>query len=135
MSQSPRLTFTSLAFPVEPGEDEATNPGIFGKALAHWLADELHQRGVPAGEVFAEDFGWCLSVGSKSDRLYIACASASARRGRWHVFVMQDDGWLAGLFGRRAMSDAVKELFSDVKELLQAASQVQDLHEETDAAC
>lgn len=31
MKQSPILTFRSSAFPPEEGEDEATNPGIFGR--------------------------------------------------------------------------------------------------------
>jgi hypothetical protein len=30
MRMSPLLEFESTQFPVEPGEDEATNPGIYG---------------------------------------------------------------------------------------------------------
>ena len=41
MKQSPLLEFESSAFAVMPGEDEETNPGIYGKALAQWLADRL----------------------------------------------------------------------------------------------
>ena len=130
MSQSPELVFTSLAFPIEPGEDEATNPGIYGKALSHWLGEKLRQRNLPAVEVIAEDFGWCLRVGAKSDRLYIACASDQEHRGQWRLYVFQDKGVLAGLFGRSRMSEAVTDLFAEVKETLQAAPEVQDLRED-----
>ena len=129
MNQSPMLCFTSLAFVVEPGEDDATNPGIFGKTLAHWLAAQLREHGIPAGDVIPEDFGWCLGVGAKSERLYVACSSADGERARWRVFAFRDRGPLAGLFGRGAMTEPVTSLFATVKEILEASPQVQDLHE------
>jgi len=50
MKQSALLEFESSAFAVIPGEDEHTNPGVYGKALAQWLAEQLRTRGVSAGE-------------------------------------------------------------------------------------
>ena len=35
------LEFTSSAFPAYPGEDKQINPGIFGKRLAEFLAENL----------------------------------------------------------------------------------------------
>jgi hypothetical protein len=55
MKKSPILAFESSAFLPVPGEDEATNPGIFGKALAQWLGTQLHLSGVAAGEIVPED--------------------------------------------------------------------------------
>jgi hypothetical protein len=69
VKQSPLLTFESPAFAVAPGEDEETNPGIFGKALAQWLAGQLRDAGFATGEVIAEDFGWCVPVESKPHAL------------------------------------------------------------------
>jgi hypothetical protein len=69
MRKSPILVFESSAFVSVPGEDEATNPGIFGKALAQWLGTQLHLSGVAANEVIPEDFGWVIpvkSIGSPS---------------------------------------------------------------------
>ena len=129
MSQSPILAFTSLAFEIEPGEDEATNPGIFGKALAHWLGDALRSRDVPAGDVFPEDFGWCLRIGTKSDKLFVACTSDPAHRGRWQVFVLQDRGLLAGIFGGGGTPESVNALFATVREILEGAPEVQNLHD------
>ena len=45
MEKSPAVSFTSSQFPVEPNEDEDTNPGIYGRALACWLAEQLAARG------------------------------------------------------------------------------------------
>ncbi|MGZ5272384.1 MAG: hypothetical protein ACXWC6_17365, partial [Ramlibacter sp.] len=75
MKQSPLLEFKSDAFTVAPGEDEATNPGVFGKSLAEWLSGELRAGGLAAGEVIAEDFGWCVPIESKPHALYVACAN------------------------------------------------------------
>jgi hypothetical protein len=48
MTQSPLLEFESVSFAVDPGEDEQTNPGVFGKALATWLSAPLQAGGVVA---------------------------------------------------------------------------------------
>jgi len=123
------LAFTSLAFVVEPGEDEATNPGIFGKALAHWLAAKMQEHRIPAGEPIPEDFGWCLPIGAKSERLYVACASKVGERSQWRVFVFQDKGLLAGVFGGGAASESVTSLSAALKEILESAPEAQDLFE------
>ena len=69
MKRSPLLEFESSVFAVVPGEDTETNPGIYGKALAQWLADQLREAGVRAGAVIAEDFGWCIPVESRPHSL------------------------------------------------------------------
>src|SRR6476661_2322902 len=70
MKQSPLLEFESSAFAVVAGEDDATNAGLFGKALAEWLAGELRVAGIAAGGVIAEDFGWCVPVSVPPHRLH-----------------------------------------------------------------
>src|SRR6266849_1022453 len=100
MRQSALLDFESSAFAVERGEDEHTNPGVFGKALASWLAEQLRLHGLHAEEVIAEDFGWCVPVESKPHSLYVACASAEGTPNHWRVFVFAEGGVVARLFGK-----------------------------------
>ena len=73
MKQSSLLKFQSSAFAVIPGEDEETNPGIYGKALAVWLGERLRAVDVCAGTVIGEDCGWCVPVKSPPYSLYVAC--------------------------------------------------------------
>ena len=68
MRQSPLLEFESSAFEVAPGEDEETNPGIFGKALAAWLAEQLSSAGYTTREIIAEDFGWAIETPTGLER-------------------------------------------------------------------
>jgi hypothetical protein len=95
--QSPLLEFDSSAFAIIPGEDEETNPEIYGKALALWLAEQLRATGVPAGDVFAEDFGWCVPIDAKPHALHVVCASmgdanAGEQQNHWGVFAFAEGG-------------------------------------------
>lgn len=113
MMQSSHLEFESTAFNVADGEDEETNPGIYGKSLAIWLASQLQ---VSEEDVIAEDFGWCVPVKSSSHRLYVACSSEDDRKDRWRVFVFAEGGFVARLLGRDTRAADVASLFSRIKQ-------------------
>ena len=129
MKQSPLLEFGSSAFAAIPGEDEETNPGIYGKALAQWLAGQLRAAGVPAGDVVAEDFGWCVPVDAGPHSLYVACASAETSD-RWQVFVFAEGGVMARLLGRDTSAESVASLFAVVRRCLESEPGVRELREE-----
>jgi hypothetical protein len=129
MKQSPLLEFESSAFAVSPGEDEQTNPGIYGKALAEWLADRLRDAGLPAGDVIAEDFGWCVPVESKPHSLYVACASAETPD-RWRVFAFAEGGVIARLLGKDTSAESLASLFAALLRCLESDPRVRGLREE-----
>jgi hypothetical protein len=131
MKQSALLEFESTSFAVEPGEDELTNPGVFGKALATWLAAQLRKGGSRTGEVIAEDFGWCIPVESKPHSLYVACANAQEVPNTWRVFVFAEGGLVSRLLGKDQSAQSVSLLFGAVKQVLASAPQVRALREET----
>ena len=91
MKKSPILEFESSAFAPLPGEDEATNPGVFGKALAQWLGNQLRRAGVATGEVIAEDFGWVIPVKNGPYFLRVACSRGEKPNG-WKVFAFAGEG-------------------------------------------
>ena len=130
MRKSSLLEFHSSSFAVEPGEDSHTNPGLFGKALAQWLAQQLRMRGFAVGQVIAEDFGWCAPVESKPHSLYVVCASAEEAPNQWRVFAFAEGGLMARLLGKDRSAQSVARLFAALKEVLQGAPQVRGLHEE-----
>lgn len=127
MRQSPLLEFESSAFAVTPGEDEATNPGIFGKALAQWLARQLRAAGFAVGEIFAEDFGWCVPVESKPHFLHLACASTGEAPDQWRVFAFAEGGLVARILGRDKSGESLKSLFAAVRRCLEAEPSVRQL--------
>ena len=129
MTQSLLLDFKSDAFGIAPGEDEATNPGIFGKSLAEWIASELCARGLPTGEVIAEDFGWCVPVESKPHSLYVACTSID-EPGTWRVFVFAEGGLVGRLFRKDTRAEDVAHAYAVVKAALVERPDVREVAEE-----
>jgi len=125
--KSPHLEFSSTAFPAVPGEDEATNPGITGKALAEWLSMQLRTDGYDPTGVIAEDFGWCVPIKTGGYKVFVACASASSDASTWRVFAFADGGVLTRLVGKDTRSDAVAEVYSRIKEILVRSPDVHDL--------
>ncbi len=67
--------FESSLFEIEVGEDEETNPAIYGKALAHWLAEKFKSIGYNDAEAGPEDWGWSVTCLSKPYHIFIACSS------------------------------------------------------------
>jgi hypothetical protein len=130
MPQSPLLTFRSSAFEAIPGEDEETNPGIFGKALAQWLAGQLGARGFTTGQVFAEDFGWCVPIESLAQPVYVACSSGESSDA-WQVFTFAEPGLLTRLLGRDESQRSLTGVFDALKDCLTATVDVRELREES----
>jgi hypothetical protein len=127
--QSSLLEFASDAFPVIPGEDEETNPGLFGKSLAEWISLRLSEKGLPVEELVPEDFGWCVPVLFPPYRGYVACCVASETNSEWRVFAFVEGGLLRRLFGADGREEALNTLFSTLKSCLEDSAEVRDLRE------
>jgi hypothetical protein len=127
MKQSPLLLFESTAFSVSTDEDAATNPGIFGRALAQWLHEQLSSRGFPTREVIPEDFGWCIPIESKSHALYVACSNSEQRTDRWQVFAFAEGGLMARLIRMDKRGETVAALYDVVKACLETAPEIRSV--------
>ena len=67
-------SFRSTLFEIEQGEDEETNPGCYGKALAEWLAARLTPFGYETS-VVPEDWGWCVVCVEDTYLLWVGCGA------------------------------------------------------------
>jgi len=130
--QCPHLEFESGAFPVTPGEDERTNPGIYGKALAEWLKLELRSDGLATGNVIAEDFGWCVPIKASNHSVYVVCASFEDGSKQWHVFAFAEGALLARLFGKDPRGESLSRVYGAVRQRLEAHPDVRNLREISD---
>lgn len=127
MIQSQLLEFQSSYFAIESCEDQETNPGIYGKALAHWLVEELRAQGIGVNAAFAEDFGWCIPVTLDSHQLFIACADIYDEPGHWGVFAFAEGGFWARLFGKDKRSPSLAALIALVKHILESTAHIKHL--------
>lgn len=122
-----QLTFSASCFPIEPGEDRETNPGLYGKALAHWLAGQLQRRGMAPEGVIAEDFGWVVMVARQPLMLWIGCCSEDGSHSEWRVFVAAETGWLRRLLKHPDPRPEVARLEALLVDILGANPGVHDL--------
>ena len=81
------LEFRSDAFPAQPGEEEQTNPGRWGRLLADYLSIELRARGFVGRGPFPEDWGWLIPLENDDFALWIGCGNID----RGEAFAMESD--------------------------------------------
>ena len=74
--RGPNHVIRTTSFPIQPGEDKETNPGVYGRAFADYLVTQIRGRGVDVEGVIPEDFGYCIMLMRKPLRLWIAFAVA-----------------------------------------------------------
>ncbi|MBV6458747.1 MAG: hypothetical protein HONBIEJF_01885 [Fimbriimonadaceae bacterium] len=132
MARSARLLFKSTMFPIQPGEDQSTNPGIYGKTLAEWLMRELRQRGVPAIEVDSEDFGWWIEIESKPNSMAVYCGSIDGETDAWWVMAKADGRILDRILKRDQSRDRLENLYAQLKSILGAEARITEIAVEQD---
>jgi hypothetical protein len=67
--------FRSDLFPIDPQEDEETNPFCYGKSLAEWVRARFNELGYESEPVIAEDWGWCVMLQRKPFMLWVGCGN------------------------------------------------------------
>ena len=110
MSSGPQVTFTADFFEPIAGEEEETNPGRYGKALAQWLAERLKERGVSVEGVIPEDFGWVVMVSRKPFLLWLGCGNTDGSTTEWSVFPVAEITALQRIFKRTDPAPEIEKL-------------------------
>ena len=131
MSNEFQLWFKSTLFEIVPGEDEAINPGCYGKSLANWLRVKLIARGYDIEDIIPEDWGWCVMCRRSPFKLWVGCGSlansekappdrppASGRNITWTCFVRAEPSLFVRFFRRIDTIPAVRELYEVVRSIL-----------------
>ena len=122
--------FKSSLFEIEPGEDEAINPGVYGMQLADWLATKLGGLGYNA-EVIEEDWGRCIMCLRDPVWLWVGCGNIHLDFPElptrmpnkedivWHCFVVCEIPFWKRLFNRidrepfrKTLTDQLASIFS-----------------------
>jgi hypothetical protein len=112
-------------------EDEKTNPGIYGHALALWIAEQLRGRGVVSQEVVPEDWGWCVIIKTKPVRLNIAVSNVDGSSTRWRAFTFAERGLLRPFEAASELKREVSALREHLAAIVATAPGVNDISWET----
>ncbi|WP_428623005.1 hypothetical protein [Sedimenticola sp.] len=117
-----QLWFTSSHFSPLPGEEEKTNPGRFGEALAIWVKDKLQGKGYAIDESpTPEDWGWVVMVYRKPFSLWVGCGNEDESKTRWGLFVEVEKSLLQKLFGSADATTSVAALENHLETLVREA--------------
>ncbi len=81
-----QVEFRSSKFPPYEGEEEEINPGLWGKRLAAYLAQELAGRGIATDDAVIEDWGVYLPVRNKKFKLALCCGHQDGDDDQFLVF-------------------------------------------------
>jgi hypothetical protein len=131
-----QLWLKSDLFKIEPGEDEQTNPGCYGKQLANWLRIKLIEKGYDVEDVIPEDWGWCVMCSREPFMLWVGCGSTLDQEQNaddprplgkditWSCFVTAEKPLLRGLFKRIDTTSAIEKLHKDLEAIFKAEPSV-----------
>jgi len=122
-------SFTSTAFPLEPGEAETVNPGLGGRKLCSYLSKALADRGVAVNQPEAEDWGWRLELRFEGRRFWMGCGAVSGEPDSFVVFLKTRRG-LRGLLAGSVWHESFGRLAQLVENTLREHPEIHDLTEE-----
>jgi hypothetical protein len=127
MTSTPLICVKTPFFQIELGEEELTNPGIFGHALAKWLAEALKKRGEPVLDVLSEDWGWCILLMKKPYKLWIGCSNKDGCTDEWGAFVVAEPNFFQSLFRRVDSSQDVNRAHKILHEIMQEIPDISEI--------
>jgi len=114
-----RYCFESDKFRIIAGEDDNTNPGIYGLELSQWLKQELINLGYSVQEVLAEDWGWCIICYDKPFLLWVGCQGQFYdKKLIWSCFVEAEKPLFRNPLKKIDMKQALDNLNNDIFKLL-----------------
>ena len=129
--------FTSDLFQIEPGEDEETNPRMYGKNLASWVRQKLVEIGYAPEEVIPEDYGWLVLCSRDPYTLGVVCVSfkdyETAQPGdhppphdevKWCCGILVEVPLFKRLFGKVDSTDGLQKLDSQLRSIFEAESRI-----------
>lgn len=142
MTVPTKYCFKSTLFKVEPGEDEETNPCIYGKQFSEWLTTKLNENGYKGAVNDAEDWGWAVSCQSKPFYLFVACASfvdydkepnpeyvPAPDEVIWQCFVSADKPLFRNPFKKLDVQPDIEKLQNTVFNILDATEEIERVPE------
>jgi hypothetical protein len=108
------------SFPAMAEEDDEVNPGRYGKALALWLQQELTARGLRAGSLVAEDWGWSVPLENPTFRLWVGCGNLDEHEDGFLCFIEPTKPFVRKGLKKVATADVVSRVADAIDDSLRS---------------
>lgn len=126
----PFIRVQSPKFAILPGEsEELVNEGLYGKALAEYLIENLRRRGYSAPSYCCEDWGWWVELAGFPFTFGVCIYGTELEDGRLDLYVT--DGavgarqWSWRRFRFISTTEAVEKLHADLIAIFTADPDIQ----------
>jgi hypothetical protein len=121
------VEFRSSRFPPYDGEEEQTNPGLWGKRLAEYLVQKLAERGIETDAIVAEDWGWYVPVRNEAFRLALCCGHQDGDDDEFVVFTDPRTPVVKKLFKKIDATPQLTRLTTALQDILAADPDIRDV--------
>lgn len=122
-----QVEFRSSKFPAYEGEEEQINPGLWGKRLAEYLVLRLAEKGIKAGPINAEDWGWYVPVENAEFMLAIGCGHQDGDNDVFLCFTEPATPIVKRFFKKIDATAQLTRLTEALHEILSADTDIRDI--------
>jgi hypothetical protein len=122
-----QVEFRSAKFPPYEGEEEKINPGLWGKRLAEYFVQKLAERGITAGEMNAEDWGWYVPIEIDGTKLALCCGHQHGDDDEFLVFTDPSEPVVRKLFKKIDITGPLTRLVEATEKILSSDPDIREV--------
>jgi len=122
-----QVTFRSAKFPAYEGEEDETNPGVWGKRLTEYLAAQLSARDITTDPAIAEDWGWILPVRNDAFPTALCCGHQDGDQDEFLVFTEPSKPFVRRGFKKVVTTAQLQKLTNVVDAILTSDADITDV--------
>ncbi|MBK7954839.1 MAG: hypothetical protein IPK02_13300 [Candidatus Accumulibacter sp.] len=122
-----QFEFVSADFPPYPGEEQAINPGRYGRRLAEFLAQQLPAHGFPVRTVGVEDWGVMVELENPDYPLWIGCGNYEEHENGFLCFIEPATPYVRKWFRKFPNAPTLERLAAAIDSILLASGTVSSL--------
>ena len=122
-----QVEFRSAKFPPYAGEEAESNPGIWGKRLAEYVAVQLAQRGIASKAISVEDWGCYLPVRTEHYRLALCCAHQNGDDEQFLIFTEPRAPRAKKLFCTIDATPEFARVLDALRQILESDPEIRDI--------
>jgi hypothetical protein len=119
------IEFRSDKFPAYEGEEEEINPGLWGRRLAEYLRQKLHEQGIETGEIFSEDWGYVVPLEQVAFRMWLGCGHYQEYPDGYLVFIEPSKPMVRNWFKKIDTTEQVGKVADALDRILTSDPEIQ----------
>jgi hypothetical protein len=122
-----QVEFRSSKFPPYEGEQEEINPGLWGKRLTEYLAQQLATKGIETDEMIVEDWGCYLPVPNEGFDLALCCGHQYGDDDQFLIFTDPSAPTVKKLFRTIDATSQLTRLLDMVRQILESDPDIREI--------